>query len=92
MVDQPNHDSPVAAIEDGVPVYSKIEDGRQYEDLTQPPMDGNSRPLEYEVVVDANLVEKTDAYYSVPITSTPPMVPNPSYEKSHEILHDTDEQ
>ena len=94
VVNQPDLDSPVVASGDNVPVYNKVEDNREYDYPTRPSLDSDGRPAEYEVVVDTISTEKTDAYYTVPITSTPTIVvvANPSYEKNHEIVDDTEEQ
>jgi len=87
VVHQPD-DLPAAAGGESVPVYSQVEDGQEYDYATQPPLDGNSCPAEYEVVMDTNSGEKTSTYYSVP--SKPVIVANPSYEKNYEIIQDTD--
>ena len=90
VVDAPDRDSLTASGGDNVPVYSKVAENREYDYLTHPPLDGNNRIPEYEVVPDTNSAEKSSAYYSVP--KMPAVVVNPSYTTGNPVVHNTDEQ
>ena len=90
MIDTLDRDSPTVSGGDDVPVYSKVADNREYDYLTQPPLDGNSRTPDYEVIPDTNSAEQNTPYYSVP--KAPAVAVNPSYATSDPVVNNTDEQ